>query len=320
MVSQRDLFDETVRHRIALERYSTTQVRQVLRYLLTVEKDLTGKIAAAGIEGLNVKQQEAMLKSVRELYADAYETLLKKLNKDFAGLSKAEAEFQKGYMKKAAKVDGFVSEVGAGFTFQNVSVASAYAVAKAKPLQGRFLEDWLDDLEPSHVQRVEEQLRISFTEGESTSKAIARIRDVSGINRRGAEAIVRTANTHISTAISDEVYEKNKKVLKGWQFVATLDSRTTLICAGLDGNVYKVGEGPRPPRHIRCRSTTMPVILGVKPVGRESYESWLKRQSAEVQDDILGPTRGDLYRKGKFDVERFTDAKGKTLTLEQLKS
>ena len=45
-----------------------------------------------------------------------------------------------------------------------------------------------------------------------------------------------------------------------WRFIATLDGRTTLTCAGLHGNVYPVGKGPRPPRHIGCRSCSVPVL------------------------------------------------------------
>ena len=41
--------------------------------------------------------------------------------------------------------------------------------------------------------------------------------------------------------------------------MATLDSRTSLRCASLDGQVFPIGTGPRPPQHPNCRSTITPV-------------------------------------------------------------
>lgn len=70
-----------------------------------------------------------------------------------------------------------------------------------------------------------------------------------------------------------------------------------------------------------CRSTTIPKvgdIPGVEPFKRPTYAEWLAKQPASVQDDILGPTRGRLYRSGGLKVESFVDRKGSTLSLEEL--
>lgn len=51
---------------------------------------------------------------------------------------------------------------------------------------------------------------------------------------------------------------------------------------------------------------------------RESYGAWLRAQPAEVQDGALGPVRAKLFREGKLEIEKFTDPRGRPLTLEQL--
>lgn len=318
MPTQTDLFDDVVRRRIALERYSSTQVRTILRHLIKVEKDLVARISVMSSNGSSTAAQEAMLNAIRSLYRDSYAQLRTLLQDDFRGLAEAEAEFRNRLLKNAQKVQG-VSGAVASVQLSGLTAAQALAVAEAKPMAGKLMKAWVDDMAANHVAAVEQAIKISFTEGESLQKMISRVREVSGLNRRGAEAIVRTANTHIASAVSQETYRLNKKVLKGWQFMATLDSRTTLECAGLDGSIYPIGKGPFPPRHIRCRSTDMPVLLGMEALPRVTYVAWLKRQSKEVQDDILGATRGKLFRSGKFTVDRFTDSKGKTLTLKQLR-
>ncbi len=50
-----------------------------------------------------------------------------------------------------------------------------------------------------------------------------------------------------------------------------------------------------------------------------TYEQWLKRQSASFQDDVLGPSRGKLFRQGGITLDRFVDNTGKEYTLKELK-
>ena len=49
-----------------------------------------------------------------------------------------------------------------------------------------------------------------------------------------------------------------------------------------------------------------------------TYQQFLARQTAAVQDDILGPTRGKLFRQGGLTLKKFVDVDGSTLTLEEL--
>jgi SPP1 gp7 family putative phage head morphogenesis protein len=51
-----------------------------------------------------------------------------------------------------------------------------------------------------------------------------------------------------------------------------------------------------------------------------TYQEWLRRQSAATQDDILGASKGALFRRGGLSLDRFVDRAGQELTLDQLKS
>lgn len=48
------------------------------------------------------------------------------------------------------------------------------------------------------------------------------------------------------------------------------------------------------------------------------YQQWLTRQTAEFQDDVLGPTRGKLFRKGGLTLDKFVNRAGDEINLEQL--
>lgn len=52
---------------------------------------------------------------------------------------------------------------------------------------------------------------------------------------------------------------------------------------------------------------------------KTTYQDWLARQTREFQDDVLGPKRAKLFRDGKLTLDRYTDAKGRELTLDDLR-
>lgn len=49
-----------------------------------------------------------------------------------------------------------------------------------------------------------------------------------------------------------------------------------------------------------------------------TYQDFLSRQPAPFQDEVLGPTRGKLFRAGGMKVNEFVDRSGNQLTLKQL--
>lgn len=59
-------------------------------------------------------------------------------------------------------------------------------------------------------------------------------------------------------------------------------------------------------------------LIGRVPA-TDTYQTWLTRQSAEFQDDVLGKTRGRLFRKGGLKLDRFVDREGNEYTLDELR-
>ena len=53
--------------------------------------------------------------------------------------------------------------------------------------------------------------------------------------------------------------------------------------------------------------------------GKLTYQTWLKRQPAAFQNEVLGPTRGALFRRGDLTVDKFVDMRsGRPFTLDEL--
>lgn len=121
-----------------------------------------------------------------------------------------------------------------------------------------------------------------------------------------------------------------KIAILGYRWVSILDNRTSQLCRSLDGQVFEHNKGPLPPAHANCRSSIIAEILGRwlkrdesgrftgRPprkaagakgeevvAGSTSYYEWLKTQPSDFQDDALGKTRAELFRKGGLSATTF---------------
>ena len=136
--------------------------------------------------------------------------------------------------------------------------------------------------------------------------------------------IVRTSVNQVQNQASQAVYAANSKVAPKYQYVATLDSRTSAVCRDLDGKTFAYNRGPTPPQHFNCRSTTVPVVdyeglskrkgfedLKPPPVGKvvtrpsatgrvpqdTTYGEWLLKQDKKLQIKTLGNEKKVNYFK-----------------------
>jgi SPP1 gp7 family putative phage head morphogenesis protein len=153
-------------------------------------------------------------------------------------------------------------------------------------------------------------------------------------------ALVRTSINQVANSASQQVYEANQDITKKYRYVATLDSRTSSICAALDGREFEYGKGPMPPQHFNCRSTTVPIIDpdilppstiakrasadGPVPVNM-NYGQWLAEQSNKVKAEVLGPSKVPYFNRlvkksGARDaMAKLVRDDGSELTLVQLR-
>ena len=163
-------------------------------------------------------------------------------------------------------------------------------------------------------------------------------------------AVVRTSVNQVSNSASQKVYEANRDLTEKYKYVATLDSRTSSICASLDGQEFEYGKGPTPPQHFNCRSTTVPIVddawyeargyekptegersakWGSKQKGRQvpanmNYADWLSKQPKSVQAEVFGGRKADYFRAlsekdgAQAALRKIVRTDGSELTLVQL--
>ncbi len=188
---------------------------------------------------------------------------------------------------------------------------------------GQVVEKAFRGISTKQAELISSQIRIGITEGESIQKIAKRLRGrlqfganqemtakaqrlAAGDGMRLANnqvmTIVRTSVNQVQNSVNQETYAANQNVTQRYEYVATLDSRTSAICGSLDGRTFRYGEGPMPPQHFNCRSTTVPIIddddlrkqfpdtrpsaTGRVPQG-VNYANWLK-DNPSIQQEALG--------------------------------
>ena len=355
------LQDAAVSHAVDMNQYSTGVVRRIIALLNRADAEIATELAKA-LERMqpsdfNVDRLESLLMSVRSLNGQAYAAIGQELTAELQALVQYEAGYQLTLFQSTIPPQ-VVASVGVA----SVNVQQVAAAALSRPFQGRLLREWASSIESDRMARIRDNVRMGFIEQEPIAQIVKRIRGTKAkgysdgiieIDRRNAEAVVRTAISHTAGFTRDRFFDDNSDLVKAQVWTATLDSRTSDVCRPRDGKQYQSVSPYKPIGHTfpwlggpgrahwNCRSTAVPVVKSWKeltglnvpefsPGERASmdgtvpadltYGQWLKKQSAARQDEVLGATRGALFRRGGLEIDRFYSDKGQYLSLEQLRS
>lgn len=310
-------FDATTKHAIFVERLKARAVRDVLDLLRPLGEDIFTTVAKSDLENLTRREVQSLVAALNRMIRSGYEPVIEEINETLQKFGFYEGGWQGDMLVRT----GLVTDLGVA------SDADIWAAVNAEPFNGMFLKDWYRGLPSGTARRVREAVTQGYADGRSAldvARDLRGTRTRSGIldtSARGAETMVRTAFNHTATAARDVTYAANPQI-KYEQHLSILDSRTSPICRSFDGRIFEKGKGPKPPLHPSCRSTRIPVTSKNKSrlENRTTYNDWLKGQSPDFQDDVLGKAKGKLFRDGDLPVQRFVNRAGKEMTLEQLKA
>ncbi|MEK9810133.1 MAG: minor capsid protein [Candidatus Nanopelagicales bacterium] len=217
-----------------------------------------------------------------------------------------------------------------------VTKRAAQTIVRDAIIDGYTLREWMATAEAAFLRDVMRAVRVGVEHDDDGTVLVRAVRDTARRARRHIDGIARTATTAITNRNHIAVYEANADVLEGVRFLATLDSRTTIVCASWDGTVWPVGDPgiQVPPLHFNCRSQLVPVVdwssLGLPApsssprasdsgqVRVKNYEEWFSTQPPTKQDAIIGRERAELFRRGKITFRDMVTRDNRVVTLDQL--
>lgn len=332
MSANDEILNALTRHQIFVLRYARGREREAEDFVSTLLLSIISRLEDEPMTEFNRNR-------LQEQARDYYQYLLA-----------SNAEFAESFIGEMREFAGYE----AGFNARTASKNLAVDFSRVSPLQleqaifgdilnlepsrGYTIRGMLDQFGREGANLVVSQIRDSIALGETNDQLISKIRALVPMQQRKAATIARTVTNHVAVQARNATMKENDDVIEGYEWVATLDSRTSLICSARDGVIYRdFDKDPKPPAHFNCRSTITMVVNPEYDLGRDikgtrpskgssgtkqvsanlTYDGWLRRQSKAFQDQVLGPSRASMFRDG-MKLDRFIDGRGNTLTLAQL--
>jgi SPP1 gp7 family putative phage head morphogenesis protein len=282
----------------------------ILRDLRELEKELLADLEdTVGKTDFTITRLKALLRQTQDTIKTAYNAIAVANEQ---GLT--EVVGIAGRMTASA----INASVGASVVSVAWSAAQLSEIATGTLIDGRVIRDWWEKQDAVLRDRFAAEMRVGQLRGETIDQLARRIRGtkemgfkdgVMDASRAQARTLVRTAALSVSNAARMEVYAKNDELIKGVQWVATLDPRTCPICIPLDGLQWNfppdeggggdyadyttVGhdkEFEPPPLHFNCRCVVVPVTFSWEELAGSHGNS----AAARLADKVPSGTRASM--------------------------
>ena len=334
MSSTQFLIDAATRHQVFLQRYGDNDAKKARKILNRLRRAINARLSQE--PALFQRQRiDVLLSDLEKLMTIGYSDIAVASRRSALDLAVDEAQFSVDLFNRASTPSASFNPPAETALLNAVEDAPMRTSAVGPVISGA--------LAAFGVRKTAQVLQIvsdGVVLGDTTQEVSRKVdSNMSVLQPRQLTALVKTITNHSSAVAREETYRQNIKLINGYKFVAVLDSRTTLICASKDGKRFQTGQGPMPPLHWGCRSTTIPIIksqfaAGASLTGKRktvvngkveqvtantTYGGWLKKQPIGFVDEALGVERSKLFRSGKLKIGKFVDPTGRVYTLEQLR-
>jgi len=198
----------------------------------------------------------------------------------------------------------------------------AQQILDGDSFDGATYKRWVEIGKERTIRDTNIQTQLSRVAKESPAQLRERLlTNVTRPAQMRARALTRTFSLNVSNALAMETAEADPAT-KGYRLLVTLDGRTSLVCINYaaEHKFYLFEPGnPRPPFHYNFRTVIFPVVQGHEKEKPPDSEKWLQSKSAAEQDEILGPERAEMYRRGEISLAGLINSENRVLDLAELR-
>lgn len=279
--------EEIVSHEIGLNMAISHAVYEILGVLDEIEPRLAQEILRLLSKGYSASSAIA----ARDAHRQAFEKAKAAMGEAQRDIAIWEAGFHRRMLNRAAEAGAFntpgVDVIEKGLDALRIDDKTAgRLITEAEIASWRRIRQELGDLR--EIETLFETLA-QGAQGPNVERVIQRARTL-------LEVDLRTILNASAGAGRDAFFRGNPGMGNRVKIVAVLDGRTSEICQRMNGRVYPIDEGPRPPFHRNCRSSWVLIPKGVPEPDLPDVTEWFFRQSQEQQDASLGKARAQWLR------------------------
>lgn len=332
------LADIGTRRQIMIQRFSNGTWEELRPVIEELANQL--RVAVARTEGQR-ERLGILMEEVERLLQESGSKISGTLRDRIMEFASDEVGFQQSAISQVSTVE---TVLPSREQLQAAVMGGAAELIIANQPQRLTIDQMIQRFSASNARELKNVVAAGFVAGNTTDQISARVRrKVAGRTSAQARTVVATAVNHAATQAKRAFSEANRDVLAGEEYIATLDARTTMLCASYDGQIFDVGRGPQPPMHYNCRSTRVPVppegsvlpgLEGERPAvvngqasvvsGNKTFSGWLREQPVDFRDEFFskfsnGREKRLLFDRGGLNPNDFIDPSGAQMTLAELR-
>ncbi|EBN3433208.1 hypothetical protein A7G67_22995 [Salmonella enterica subsp. enterica serovar Newport] len=264
------IIESFISHQVWLQRNASHEVNELAPFIQQMRDEVRKQVLQFGDDNRTRQNLEKLLRDLEDILDGITTDWQDKLTDDLRALAGYEANWTTKTLN--ANVDA---------EFVTPSLEQVWSAAKWNPLALNdkpadlfgMMAGWGD----TEINRLVTGVKMGFVQGKKTRQIVKEVVGTGGlvdISQRNAATVVRTALNHVSTQAREATYKKNSDIVEKYEWVSTLDSRTSTICRSRDGQKYEIGKGPLPPAHPNCLLGDTVVSTGsrVSNVFKRSYK------------------------------------------------
>lgn len=355
--------ESLLRHDIDLMRIDAALRKKVVSVLNGLERDILAKIkrytpSSTATAAIKNKQLKLLVGATQPNIMRAYKQIKDVTDTDLIRVASLQSGLVEQQLGRSITVDLFTNKVSP----EILKVLPGKAMIEGAPFQ-----QWYDSQSSGLQEKFLNQMRQGILGNEPIERMVQRVHGTraagfrDGImhgTRTQAKTLVRSSVMATANKAREATYQKHKDVIKGMQWLSTLDSRTSDICVSLDGAAWDLDGKPigtnkspylgPPPAHFNCRSTLVPITKSYSELTKNkkikaklnklskskreglrasmngaisdkiNYEQWLAKQPGEFQLKVLGPTKLRLWKAGNMHLRDLIDQSHRPRNVETL--
>lgn len=328
-----DILSRELKHRALLSLYEKKLDNDLTKIMSSHKKRLVSSTLKNGNKNVNALNRALRLetrKTYRKIYKDGISEL--------KALADTSSKFHNNTLKESlGKI--YRSKVYSGLKVNDLIINSA----------GTYSQQ-IASISLSQQRRIKDIIKKGMMENLAVNQIAKNVGNSIDLPSAQLKTLTRTAITETSTSISNATYKLNEDVIDGYQYVATLDARTSLICGRLDGKVFRLDDkrGVRPPQHFNCRSTTVPIVKSYEDLrdtkssriskrrlsrvskskraslngqvpSETNFAKFLSEQDYDFKLAVLGDKRRvEIFNTGKLKFNQFSTKDGRLVSISKL--
>jgi hypothetical protein len=236
-----------------------------LAVLVDLQGELEQRLKKAGnkMTVQNVHFRE-LKKDVDRMIDEAYTLIAKTQDGSLRSIALLEAKQTNTVLNRIVGVNVFTNTVPGPLLAQ---------IVKQPVILGAPAKDWWMGQSDDLRTKFSREMSMGLLMGETNDQLARRIIGIMpgenetglmAVKRRQATALVRTSAISVSNSARLASFDELSDMIEAIQWIATLDSKTTVICRGLNLKLWKLGSHepighdkafPGPTAHWQCRST-----------------------------------------------------------------